>query len=85
MNQRAQIKTAILKSLNHMPAGYAQTDDSLIAEVSLNVTPRPTRLDIEDMLTDLEQMSYIVGTRNELTGSRKWMITDAGKCALAQI
>ncbi len=85
MNQNVHIKIAILTSLKGMPEGYPQTDDSLIAQVSLSVVPRPTRLAIEDMLTELESMSYIVGVRNELTGARKWMITDAGKCALAQI
>lgn len=85
MEQRINIKIAILTSLRRMPQGYTQSDDSLIAEVSLAVVPRPTRLDIEDMLTELESMSYIVGVRNELTGARRWQITDAGKCALAQI
>lgn len=85
MNLKVQVKIAILTSLKRMPEGYAQTDDALIAEVSLAVVPRPTRLLIENMLTDLESLDYIVGVRNELTGARKWMITDAGQCALAQI
>lgn len=85
MNLKVQVKIAILTSLKRMPEGYSQTDDALIAEVSLAVVPRPTRLLIENMLTDLESLDYIVGVRNELTGARKWMITDAGQCALAQI
>lgn len=85
MNQNARIKISILKSLKLMPETYTKTDDALIAEVSLDVIPRPTRIDIEDMLTELETLKYIVGARNELTGDRKWQITAAGKCALAQI
>lgn len=85
MNQNISIKIAILTSLRQMPRGYAQSDESLLAEVSLAVDPRPTRQEVENMLTDLEELSYIKGVRNELTGTRKWMITDAGKCALAQI
>lgn len=46
---------------------------------------RRTLLELEDALTDLEQSSCIIGTRNELTGERKWMITDAGILQLGQI
>ena len=84
MQYRLNIKRAILASLNDLPTNYAQTDDALNSQVCLAVKPRPTLLDIETALTDLESMAYIVGTRNELTGNRKWMLTDAGRCALSQ-
>ena len=60
-------------------------DEALRAEVCLDVQPRPTLLELEDALTDLEQSSCIIGTRNELTGERKWMISDAGILQLGQI
>lgn len=83
MTKEARIRIAILKALNRMPAGYPCTDDALQAEVCLAVQPRPTLVELENQITELEQSRAIVGTRNELTGSRVWMITETGRCALA--
>ena len=85
MNQHAKVKIAILRSLKRMPKTYTMRDEALRAEVCLDVQPRPTLLELEDALTDLEQSSCIIGTRNDLTGERKWMITDAGILQLGQI
>lgn len=71
MNQHAKVKIAILRSLKRMPKTYTMRDEALRAEVCLDVQPRPTLLELEDALTDLEQSSCIIGTRNELTGERK--------------
>lgn len=85
MNHHTTIKIAILRSLKRMPVGYPMRDSALQAEVMLDVQPRPTLLQLEDALTDLEQSSCIIGTRNELTGERKWIITDAGTLQLSQL
>lgn len=85
MTRTATIKLAILRCLKRTPEGYCQPDDSLIAEVSLAVQPRPTLLEIEEALSALEISSDIVGIRNDLTGERKWRITDTGKLALATL
>ena len=67
MNQHAKVKIAILRSLKRMPKTYTMRDEALRAEVCLDVQPRPTLLELEDALTDLEQSSCIIGTRNKLT------------------
>lgn len=85
MDHHAKIKIAILRSLKRMPRGYTQRDEVLRAEVCLEVQPRPTLLEQENAITDLEQSGAIIGTRNDLTGERKWMITDAGILQLGQI
>lgn len=85
MNHHTTIKIAILRSLKRMPKTYTMRDDALRAEVCLDVQPRPTLLELEDAITDLEQSSCIIGTRNALTGELKWMITDAGTLQLSQL
>lgn len=85
MDHHAKIKIAILRNLKQMPHNYTQRDEVLRAEVCLDVQPRPTLLQLEDAITELEQSSCIIGTRNALTGERKWMITDAGILQLGQI
>lgn len=85
MNQHAKIKIAVLRSLKRMPKGYPMRDDALRAELGLEVTPRPTLLEIEDAVSDLESEGCIVGCRNELTGERKWMVTDLGILQLGQL
>lgn len=85
MNQHAKVKIAILRSLKRMPKSYTMRDEVLRAEVCLDVQPRPTLLQLEDAITELEQSGSIIGTRNALTGERKWMITDVGILQLGQI
>lgn len=85
MDYNTTIKISILRNLKRMPASYTQRDEVLRAEVCLDVQPRPTLLQLEDAITDLEQSGSIIGTRNVLTGERKWMITDAGILQLGQI
>lgn len=85
MDYHATVKIAILRNLKHMPKSYTQRDEVLRAEVCLDVQPRPTLLQLEDAITELEQSGCIIGTRNALTGERKWMITDAGILQLGQI
>lgn len=85
MTQKVKIKIAILRDLDHVPDQLLQPDDAVIANARLSVVPSPTRVEIEDALTDLEQSSYIIGVRNELSGKRKWRITDAGRLALKSL
>lgn len=85
MNHHAKVKIAILRSLKRMPKGYPMRDDALRSELGLEVMPRPTLLEIEDAIADLEQDGCIVGCRNEITGERKWMVTDLGVLQLGQL
>lgn len=85
MDYHTTIKISILRSLKRMPKTYTMRDEVLRAEVCLDVMPRPTLLELEDAITELEQSSCIIGTRNDLTGERKWMITDVGILQLGQI
>ena len=85
MNRQAQLKISILTSLKRMPENYPMRDAALRAEVFLDIQPRATLLELENALTDLEISGCIVATRNELTGERKWMITDTGKLQLSQL
>lgn len=85
MAANPKIKIAILRDLAHVPGGYLHPDDVLVANARLSVAPSPTRLEIEDAITELEHSGYIIGIRNDLTGERKWKITDAGKLALADM
>lgn len=86
MNLTVKISLCILRSLrDNTPPGYAATDASLRADIYAEFDPNPTLSEIEEAITGLELKAYIVGTRSELTGARKWMITDTGKLALSQI
>lgn len=85
MDKHTELKISILRNLKRMPSGYPQRDEPLRAEVGLDVRYRPTLLELEDALTELELSGHIVGTRNELTGERKWAITDSGVLALGRM
>lgn len=85
MDRKTKINIAILESLDKAPEGYPMPDASIRADVYADVEPNPTLQELEESLKHLEGLSFIGGRRNEFTGIRKWIITDAGRLALGQM
>lgn len=85
MERSALIRIAILKTLNRMSSHMPMPEESLTSEVSLAISPRPGIVGIKAELINLKDLSYIADGENIVTGTRTWIITEAGRCALSQI
>lgn len=80
-----KLKITILRVLARVPSNFALRENVLRSDVSLETVTPPTKLDVDQALGELEALGYIVGTTNELTGDRKYVITDLGKLELGKI
>ena len=83
MTQKTKIRLAILRDLSHVPSGFDQLNEVLIANVQLSVRPRPSLTEVEEVLEELERKRQIQYLSNDTLEEKKWVITDAGRFALA--
>lgn len=84
MDLKTKIQICVLKDLRDLPEDYLQPDTALNSNIRLSIVPTPTLVEIENALTALEQRSYILGVRDELTGIRRWQITPVGKAWMSR-
>ena len=83
MTQKTKIRLAVLRDLSHVPEGYDQLHSVLIANVQLSVRPRPSLTEVEEVLEELENKRQVRYLNNNTLEEQKWVITDAGRFALA--
>lgn len=85
MTNKTKIIMAVLKELVQTPANYMLPDESLKGSCRMAVVPPATSSEVDLELQALEEKRLIIGTRNSITGTLAWRITDAGRSAYAEL
>lgn len=85
MTNQTKIIMAVLKELVQTPANYMLPDESLKGSCRMAVIPPATSSEVDLELQALEEKRLIIGTRNSITGTLSWRITDAGRSAYAEL
>lgn len=78
------MKDLILLYLARCPKDLGLTERVLKAELSVRMRDFPGDGDLSAALLELERAGLVSQTRNVITGDRIWIITEAGRTALAQ-
>lgn len=82
-DQDALIKKSILKALKDC-GSYPCPEGALRSQVEFTAS-RMTRVEFDSALKDLDAAGFVAGVAPKIGTDRKWVITDAGKLALADL
>jgi hypothetical protein len=78
------IRVQLLRELERC-RGFLLPEPTLFAAVEMAMAPRPTSSEIGSELKECERKGLVSGATNDLTGVRRWRITDMGRTVLQEI
>jgi len=78
------IRIQLLRELDRC-RGFLLPEPTLCTAVQMALAPRPTLGEVEAEIQECERKGLVSGATNELTGVRRWRITDLGKSVLQEI